>query len=337
MRLKRLFHKIYPGKPSLIFSIFFKFPKLTKSKLLICLLPLLFILSCSGIRSRESEDSDRRALSQRITSLRTEGPRKRILLLPFINDTIEKDSSIARTGRDALVSGLRMTDNFVILDNSDVPKDLKQYRSEKGYDMEEVSKVAAEMGVVAIVEGKVIDIKVRKSGDDVGVIRSIKAEVFATVGVRVFSASNHREILNEVRSATSESRTHRIAETGRNYSLAADPELIRESLVSACQGMILPITKSVDKLSWNGKVAMVGGDRIYLNAGRITGLNIGDILRVSEDGEEIYDPDSGVLIGRAPGRMKGTLEVVSYFGKDGAITVIHSGSGFKENDKVELY
>ena len=46
---------------------------------------------------------------------------------------------------------------------------------------------------------------------------------------------------------------------------------------------------------------------------------------------------SGGFIGKAPGRMKGTIEIVSYFGKDGAIGIIHSGSGFNENDLVEIY
>ena len=84
-------------------------------------------------------------------------------------------------------------------------------------------------------------------------------------------------------------------------------------------------------------MALVKGDRIYLNAGRISGIQIGDILKVTEDGEDVYDPESGSLIGRVPGRLKGTVEVVSYFGKDGAIGIVHSGSGFHENDRVELY
>src|SRR5262249_32484993 len=131
-------------------------------------------------------------------------------------------------------------------------------------------------------------------------IRSVKAEVSATVGVKVYSVTTHKELLNEVRSASSQSKTHRIADASKGYSLAADPELIRESLYSAFQGSILPIIKAVDKLSWTGKIALVSGDRIYLNAGRITGLNIGDILRVSEDGEEVYDSDTGMLIGKRP-------------------------------------
>jgi hypothetical protein len=294
----------------------------------------LLAAGCSGIRSRQNEDTN--TFAQKLSRLKSEGPRKRVLLLPFINDSIEKDPNVAKTGRAALVSGLRMTDNFVILDNNDVPKDLKQYRKDSGYDMEEISKIAAELGVIAVIEGRVVEIKVRRSGDEVGLIRAVKAEVVATVGVRVYSSANSKEILNEVRTAASESKSHRVAD-GSKANLAADPELIRDSLASAFQGMILPITKAVDKLNWGGKIALVSGDRIYLNAGRITGITIGEILRVTEEGEDIFDPDTGALIGKAPGRMKGTLEVVSYFGKDGCIAVVHSGSGFKENDHVEVY
>lgn len=288
------------------------------------------------ISVHNNEDPDHKSWSQKLTTLRSEGPRKRVLLLPFLNDSQEKDPAVARTGRDALVAGLRLTDNFIILDNNDIPKDLKQFMKDGAYDTDEIAKVAAEMGVVAVIEGKVLEVKARKTGDEVGLIRSVTAVVTSTVAVRVFSAANSREILNEVRSATSQSKTHKVADSS-HYNLAADPELIHESLYSAFQGMILPITKSIDKINWGGRIALVSGDRIYLNAGRITGINIGDILRVTDEGEEIYDPNNGVLLGRAPGRMKGTLEVVSYFGKDGCITVVHSGSGFKENDKVELY
>ena len=94
---------------------------------------------------------------------------------------------------------------------------------------------------------------------------------------------------------------------------------------------------AIDKLSWEGRVALVTGDRIYINAGRLSGIQMGDILKILEKGQEIFDPESGGFLGDSPGRMKGTIEIVSYFGKDGSIGVIHSGSGFKENDKAELY
>jgi hypothetical protein len=82
---------------------------------------------------------------------------------------------------------------------------------------------------------------------------------------------------------------------------------------------------------------MVSGERVFINAGRLSGLQVGDILKVTEEGDDVYDPENGRFIGTAPGRLKGTIEVVSYFGRDGAIAVVHSGSGFQENDRVELY
>ncbi len=93
----------------------------------------------------------------------------------------------------------------------------------------------------------------------------------------------------------------------------------------------------MEKLSWEGRVAAVAGERIFVNAGRLSGLQVGDILKITDEGDDVYDPETGRFIGTAPGRLKGTVEVVSYFGKDGAIAVVHSGSGFQENDRVELY
>jgi len=76
---------------------------------------------------------------------------------------------------------------------------------------------------------------------------------------------------------------------------------------------------------------------LYLNVGRTSGLQVGDLLKVMDDGDDIYDPENGSHVGRVPGRLKGTLELISYFGADGSVAVIHSGSGFKENDRVEIY
>jgi hypothetical protein len=51
----------------------------------------------------------------------------------------------------------------------------------------------------------------------------------------------------------------------------------------------------------------------------------------------VYDPESGAMIGVSQGEVKGTLEVVDYFGDDGAITILHSGGSVTEGDFVQLY
>ncbi|MCB0393837.1 MAG: hypothetical protein KDD25_04730, partial [Bdellovibrionales bacterium] len=140
------------------------------------------------------------------------------------------------------------------------------------------------------------------------------------------------------RSAVIEDSTTRFGAQGASERLLReDPQLVRLSVSRAFESMVPPIVKSIQKLSWEGRIAEITGDQIYVNAGRISGIQVGDILKVVEIGQDIYDPQSGEFLGHAPGRMKGTLEVVSYFGKDGAITVTHSGGGFKAADRVEIY
>ncbi len=268
-----------------------------------------------------------------------EAPRHRILVLPFLDERPDHAQAMTEVARQTVVRELLKTRQFVIVSPEDFPQDPKKYLTEENeYDLAQVSRLASTMGVAAVVEGKVLSIKAKRLGDTVGLIRQQKAQVSSQVRVRIFAGKNGKEILNEVRSGTTDASTTHVAQRGDiSNSLSEDPELIRAAIRKAFLGAIPNILKSVEKLSWEGRVAMVSGERVFVNAGRLSGLQVGDILKVSEEGDDVYDPETGRFIGTAPGRLKGTVEVVTYFGKDGAITVIHSGSGFQENDRVELY
>ena len=194
------------------------------------------------------------------------------------------------------------------------------------------------MGLAGVIDGKVLNLRAQRVGDAVGIVREIKARISATVQIRLVNTKNGSIALDETRTADVEESTTRVGERAlTDKMLEEDPKLIDSVVTAAFASTIPKIAQAVEKLSWEGRVAMVKGERVYLNAGRISGLNVGDILKITEEGEDVYDPDTGALIGKVPGRLKGTVEVVSYFGKDGAISVVHSGSGFRENDHVELY
>lgn len=268
-----------------------------------------------------------------------EAPRHRVLVLPFLDERLDKSQAMSDVARQTVVRELLRTGQFVVISNDDFPQDPKKFITEENdYDMAQVSKISSGIGVAAVIEGKVLNIRAKRMGDSVGLIRSLKAQVSTQVRVRIYAGKNGKEILNEVRSADTEATTTRVGEKGDlTASLAEDPELVKAAIRKAFISSVPNILKAVEKLSWEGRVAMVSGERIYVNAGRLSGLQVGDILKITEEGEDVYDPDTGRFIGMAPGRLKGTVEVVSYFGKDGAIAVIHSGSGFQENDRVELY
>lgn len=264
--------------------------------------------------------------------------RKRIMVLPFIDAAGSRDSRSSLTAREAFIRQLRKTDDFVVVANSDFPKDVSAFLKGQQYDLEAMAKVAAGMGVSAIIEGKIVDIRAKRIGDEVGLVRKIRARMNAKVQLRMVNTKNGSQLVDEMREAEVEESTTRVAErSSSDRGLDEDPILVEAVVIKAFGATVPRLMSAIEKLSWEGRVALVKGDRIFLNAGRLSGLQVGDILRISEDGEDVHDPENGSYIGRVPGRLKGTVEVISYFGKDGAISIVHSGSGFRENDLVELY
>ena len=87
---------------------------------------------------------------------------------------------------------------------------------------------------------------------------------------------------------------------------------------------------------WSCRIVKVEDGKIYLNAGRLTGLRPGDRLKVWGRGKEIKDPLTGRVLGFGPGPFKGELEVVELFGTDASMAKVISGGGFELTDVVKM-
>lgn len=310
-------------------------------KIVIFAVMSMLMVGCSLLKSQRSNEKTGPEIRDVPYAARAddEAPRHRVLVLPFLDERVDKSQAMADVARATVVRELAQTRQFVVVSLNDFPQDPKKFLNEENeYDLAQISRLAASMGVAAVIEGKVLSLKAKRVGDSVGLIREVKASVSTQVRLRIYAGKNGKEILNEVRGAETEASSTRYAERGDILTnLADDPELIKTAIRKAFLSAIPNVVRAVEKLGWEGRVAMVSGERVFVNAGRLSGLQVGDILKITDEGDDVYDPETGRFIGTAPGRLKGTVEVVSYFGKDGAIAVVHSGSGFQENDRVELY
>ena len=83
--------------------------------------------------------------------------------------------------------------------------------------------------------------------------------------------------------------------------------------------LVRHVLKAIEKTTWQGLIAKILGTKIYLNAGRRSGLVTGDILKVLTKGIEVFDPETGALLGKTEGQLKGTLEVIDFIGDDAAV------------------
>lgn len=289
------------------------------------------------------QTADRRSVSEPIKMVKDipVNPRvdqaqlkKRLMVLPF-NDTKailspEMNAAIKKT----LIKELNRSQEVIAFDSKDLGIDSVKLTPQGTFDLKEIVKSLKEYTVHSALEAEIKELKVKRNIPAKGIMKNATAEYECSIVVRVIN-QHGRELLNHMKVVTYKESAVNIEEFTKGSGTANPivPTLVKDTLFE----FIPQITKSLETMVWEGRVASLQGERVFLNVGKVSGLNVGDLLRVTEDGEEIFDTETGQFIGKSPGRLKGTLEVVSFFGQDGAIAVIHSGGGFRENDRVELY
>lgn len=268
-------------------------------------------------------------------------PKKRVAVLPFLDKSTEREAGVLEKARLAFMDDLNKADEMLAIDSSELKIDLTKFTNNNAYDLPALSKALQTAGVSAILESKVIDVRFRNE-PVTEVNTSTQADKTAAfevvVQARLINIRSEQELFNTVKTVTIEEKNTKLPENiTAHYFFTKNPELVGVLIKDAFLDFTPQINEALVQITWEGRIAALNGERIYLNVGKISGVQIGDVLKVVEDGNEVYDPEIGYHIGKVPGRVKGTLEIISYFGQDGAVSVIHSGAGFKENDRVELY
>jgi hypothetical protein len=94
--------------------------------------------------------------------------------------------------------------------------------------------------------------------------------------------------------------------------------------------------RAILSLDWHARIASIEQQKIYLTAGRLSGLEKGDVLDVYTQGESIIDSATKAPLGTTKGELRGQVEVVELFGVDAASATAKSGSGFTPTDFVYL-
>lgn len=85
------------------------------------------------------------------------------------------------------------------------------------------------------------------------------------------------------------------------------------------------LTRELDGLDWFCRIAKVDGEEVYINAGRLTGLKVGDVMEVFRPG-----------IGGDRGEVKGRIQISAIFGMDASIGKLIQGKKPDENDILKL-
>ncbi|MBC8211651.1 MAG: hypothetical protein H8E21_11350 [Gammaproteobacteria bacterium] len=271
-----------------------------------------------------------------ITKVDYKGPKLRVGVVNFENNTPRQVRGIETAATNILTTMLHETGNFIVIPQQDMESIIQQQKL--GASGVISSSTAAEMGKVlglnAILTGSITSYAELVEGSNTLLSQS-KTQVAkvgvdyrivdTTTGIQLFASHGEGEFRK-----TSGGLLGFGSKSSHDTSLKDGA--LRDALGKAMNKILGQLTGSL----WAGRIAQVKGNTIYINAGQLTGLSVGDMLTVQELGEEIIDPQTGVPLGRAPGVVRGQLKISGFFGKDGSVATVISGSGFKTNDLVKL-
>lgn len=293
----------------------------------------LAFVSCSS--APESPEAASAEEAPRLKTAVTPPGLKKIAVLDFKNVAPHGGTDLERFARDRVEKWMELNGTFAYV--SEPQLEAKEpLRDEKGeLKMDAVLDAAKDQGVAAVLIGSIEEMGLEESGDDTGFFRTRTLVTRGRIKVRVFDVTTRKEIFtrSEYGRFSTDSTRLLAADAPAVYSHDAGKAAVTEAL----DRILEELPKYARRIDWSGKVAKVDAPRIYLDAGRLSGLRKGQVLKVYGPLEGVTDAESAKELGKARGRLKGTIRVVDFFGEDGAIALLHSGSGVQEKDRVELY
>lgn len=257
----------------------------------------------------------------------------KVFVFDFFNTSPYGGETLSSQTTKEFRSKLAANDNMIILS----PTDIKQLKDKKPseIDIETTLPLLKSYDVRMFAYGSIEYIKFTRNADSVGVFREENVKIEASISFRFVEISTGKLVYEKILKST-DTRNRTILWKGTQDELYDEGFVM--STISKLYDVVTPDIESlVVRMNWQGRVAKINNNKLYVNAGRRSGVEIGDLLKVIEKGEEIIDPETGQIIGIDRGRVKGTIEIKGFIGEDGAVAEIHTGGGFTVGDVVELY
>jgi TolB-like protein len=83
-------------------------------------------------------------------------PRKRLMILPFLDSNEARPQSLRDAARDEFIQELNKTGDLIVIDSKDLKVDFSNQLQGDQYKLDEIAKTAKDLGVAALLEGKVV-------------------------------------------------------------------------------------------------------------------------------------------------------------------------------------
>jgi len=251
--------------------------------------------------------------------------KRKILLLAFTNNTGEPVDFVVDAVYLAIKNSLLNSEKVILVEKDSMEKYLKRH----GLNLSSVNDktvlihAGEALGVQGFFFGSIDRLMLSHSISEKG-----KEESWATIELRInlIDAKTASLIVSSI-------GTNNLYKTGASGP-GSRTQAVKSAIEQALKQALPPILKKVRKLPWETRIIKVEGKKLYIDAGRDTGLMVGDVLKVYQVGTDIIIPSTKIIVGREKGPLLGKIQVIDFFGLDASIAVPKKGSDFKKGDVV---
>jgi len=245
--------------------------------------------------------------------------KRRVIVMPFIDQSNYKEEGLGELATKRLISRLENTNAIICVD----PNNLQiQGVLTDSPNLKILNEV---YGIQAVIKGALSDvytssskIQGKEERETSFAMSKISLEIYNTdtnTKLKQFSGRNPISLTREKGDMSSEK--------SKIKAIDLSIEIIAEDLL-----------KAILTLDWHGRIASIENDKVYINAGRLSGLEKGSILEVYSIGEQVIDAKTNIPLGMIKGNFKGELEVAELFGVDASWAKIKKGGNFSSADLV---
>lgn len=247
--------------------------------------------------------------------------KRKVLVLGLGDQSNYKEEHLGDLATNRLISRLESSNAIICIDphTTNITGDFSRPEA-----MKTLNQV---YGVQAVVKGSLSDVYISTSRIE-GKGDNEVSQAMSTISLSVYDTETGK-ILRQLSTRNPVSFTREKGEMSseRSKLRAVDLaiELVADDLLKAILG-----------LDWHARIASVEGEKIFVDAGRRSGLQQGDVLEVYAPGEQIIDKATNQPLGTTKGSFKGELEVSEIFGLDAASAVARKPASFAPTDLVYL-
>jgi curli biogenesis system outer membrane secretion channel CsgG len=264
------------------------------------------------------------------------GPKLRVGVVNFQNKTPSRVLGVGEAAADILGTILQKTGRFIVIPQQDMASILEHQRMGQtgAINPDTAAKMGQILGLNAIVTGSITSYSETEEGYDYLVSKGKKQIARVGVDYRIVDTSTGVQLMADSGEGIYEKKVGSVL--GMGTKAAYDTDLRDGALRDALTKAMVNMMKQLESQPWKGKIAKVSGNQVYINAGKKTGLKIGDRLDVYRVGEDIIDPDTHVKIGTTEDKVGQVLIQKNDIGDkaDMSLAVTTSGMGFKQGDVV---